>query len=388
MASIRSLRTRPGSAPASPTLVPADLAALYHLDAFYGRGLYGQGESIAFIEFASPKAADDAAFWARYSLAPTLNRPVATVDPAGVGSTASALDETDLDLEYAGALAPGATLTAYLVDATLPLGAFTGALWQALADIARSGTRIVSISLGAGERDVAASGPFTDPTTGTTHGDFRSFAAALDDWLSALGLVVFVAAGDSGPYASFPAGTAVQASWPAVQAGVVAVGGTQLARPGDLTSGEEAWGGQIADPSAPGYNPSNTLPRASGGGGPAAYVTAPAYQAALAAPTRRTPDVAAFAGPLRIVDQGQEIPVWGTSAAAPITAAIAALYHQATGRDLGHAALYAGARDVASGNDTNSALLDAGLATLYRASTGYDLCTGMGTPDAAGLPGL
>lgn len=388
MARARSFRTRATTAASVTALLPQDVASLYHLDLFYAQNVYGQGESIAFVEFARPNASDDSAFWASYSLSPGLNRPVATVDPTGSASEASALGETDLDLEYAGALAPGASLTAYIVDGTLPLGPFTQALWQVLAAIAQSGTRIVSISLGAGERDVAASGPFTDPTSGTTYQDLGSFAAAFDAWIAAQGLWVFVAAGDNGPYAAFPNDPSVQASWPAVQGGVVAVGGSQLATPADVASGEQAWGGQTVDPAAPGYNPSNTLPQASGGGGPALYVAPPPYQAALAATTRQTPDVAAFAGPLLIVDQGQEVPVWGTSAAAPITAAIAALYHQATGSWLDHATLYRAARDIVSGNNTNSALLQAGLTAIDNAAVGYDLCTGAGAPDAQNLPCL
>lgn len=389
MAKVHSLRQRRAVPAGTPSaLVPADVAALYHLDTFYANGFYGQGEAIAFVEFAAPRDADDRAFWRRYSLAPGMNRTVATVDPGGLRSEAAAVDETDLDLQYAGALAPGAALTAYLVDGSLALGPFATAVWRVLASIAQGPARIVSISLGAGEEDVARAGPFLDPVTGTSHTHFASFAAALDAWIVQAGLQVFVAAGDSGAYAAFPVGTTPEASWPAVQAAVVAVGGTQLIEPAVVASGEEAWGGQTLDPLAPGYGVANTLPQASGGGGPSLYLPAPAYQAALARPTRETPDVAAFAGPLTIVDQGQTTPVWGTSAAAPITAAIAALYHQATGQALDHSLLYAGARDVTRGNDSNNAVLGAGLSAFYRARVGYDRCTGAGTPDALGLLGL
>lgn len=371
-----------------PSLVPTDLASLYHLNRFYVQNVYGQGESIAFIEFAPPKASDDVAFWARYSLNPSLNGTVATVMPAGTPPEAQALGETDLDLQYAGSLAPGATLTAYVVNGTLSLDAFLPALWNVLREIAASGTRIVSISLGAGELDCAGSAPFTDPVSGTSWSDLTAFAADLDAWIRENDLHVFVAAGDSGAYASFPGDTRVQASWPAVQASVVSVGGTQLAIPGTLSSGEQAWGGQDIDPAQGGYNPSNTLTQASGGGGLSGYVVSPAYQGSLGIGTRVTPDVAAFAGPVLIVDGGQEIPVWGTSAAAPITAAICALYHQATGSYLTHSMLYSVARDITSGNSFNDALLESGLGTFYTAGPGFDACTGAGAPDAAGFPGI
>lgn len=369
-------------------LVPTDLASLYHLNRFYAQNVYGQGESIAFVEFAPPKATDDSTFWSRYSLKPSLNSTVATVMPSGTVSQAQALGETDLDLQYAGSLAPGATLTAYVMNESLALDAFLPTLWNVLREIAGSGTRIVSISLGAGEQDCGAAAPFTDPVSGTSWSDLPSFAADLDAWLTENDLHVFVAAGDSGAYAAFPNDSTVQASWPAVQGSIVAVGGTQLAIPGILSSGEQAWGGQDVDPAQGGYNPSNTLTQASGGGGPSGFVVSPAYQANLGIRTRVTPDVAAFAGPLLIVDNAEEIPVWGTSAAAPITAAICALYHQATGSYLTHSLLYTASRDITSGNNFNNALLEAGLGTFYTAGPGFDACTGAGAPDAAGLPGV
>lgn len=385
----RSFRTRREiTGQTVPTLIPTDLASLYHLNRFYAQNIYGQGESLAFIEFAPPKATDDSVFWSRYSLKPTLNQTVQTVMPTGTPIQSQALGETDLDLQYAGSLAPGATLTAYVMNGSLALGGFLPALWSVLREIASSGTKIVSISLGAGELDCGGSAPFTDPVSGATWSDLTSFAADLDAWITENDLHVFVAAGDSGAYAGFPNDGQVQPSWPAVQGSVVSVGGTQLAIPGTLSSGEQAWGGQDLDPAAGGYNPSNTLTQASGGGGISSYVISPAYQASLDSGTRITPDVAAFAGPLLIVDGGQEIPVWGTSAATPITAAICALYHQATGSYLTHSALYATARDITSGNSLNNDLLEAGLSTYYTAGPGFDPCTGAGAPDAAGFPGI
>ena len=386
---IRSYRVRrPVTDTRGPALTPADVAGLYHLERFHAQGIYGQGLRIGFVEFALPSSRDDAAFWSRYSLCPGLNTPArATLlprmhpDPSGLG-------ETDLDLQYAGALAPGAELRVYVVDDRLPLAGFLPALWGALRAAAADGVRIVSISLGGGDAEVARSGAITDPGGGASWADATAFAAALDDWVRAHGMLCFVSSGDNGAYAAFPSDMAVQASWPATQGAFIAVGGTQLAVPGDPASGEEAWGGQTGDPTAPGYTAANTLGQASGGGGASVFVPAPGHQAGLATTARTTPDVAAFAGPLVVVDRGTETPVWGTSASAPIVAAIAALYRQATGRDLDHPLLYGSARDVTAGNNWNDALAQAGLTAFAAAAPGYDACTGMGTPDAAGLPGV
>ena len=369
-------------------LRPADVAQLYHLDLLYQQGHYGQGESIAFVEFALPNARDDSAFWATSSMQPKLNRPAAATVMPGSHSTSSALDETDLDLQYAGALAPGAHLHAYVVDAASRLDVFLPALWGAVRAAVADGIHIVSISLGAGDLEVGALGQITDPATGPHWADVNAYAQALDRWLTDQDVFCFVSAGDSGAYAGFPLDTRVQASWPATQSACIAVGGTQLAVVGDVTSGEQAWGGQTLDPVAPGYNPSNTLPQASGGGGASSFVLTPSYQSHLGVGARTTPDVAAFAGPLEIVDRGSRISIWGTSASAPITAAIAALYHQATGGWLTHDTLYRVARDVTQGSNSNSELLLAGLTSFDSAGPGYDRCTGAGAPDAARLPGL
>lgn len=388
-ASVRSHRLRRAAGgPGAQPLRPDDLARLYHLDRFYAQGVYGQGQRIGFIEFALPSARDDSAFWSRHSLRPELNTPArATLLPRS-SSSPGALGETDLDLQYAGALAPGAELRVYVVDGGAPLASFPALLWGALRAAAADGVRLVSVSLGGGDADLAAVGPISDPASGLSWPDAATFCAELDAWLTAQGMLCFASAGDSGAYAGFPGDGRVQACWPATQPAFVAVGGTQLVQPGDPASGEQAWGGQTLDPSAPGYEPANTLPTASGGGGPSAFLPVPPYQSRLATRVRVTPDVAAFAGPLVIVDRGAATPVWGTSASAPILAALAALHRQATGAALDHAALYAAARDIVSGNNCNDALLQAGLTAFATAGPGFDLCTGMGVIDASALPGL
>ena len=386
---MRSFRRRLRAQTANvPALVPADVATLYRLDRFHGQGLYGQGESIAFVEFTLPSARDDAAFWGKYSLRPDLNQPARATIMRGARSTPAGLGETDLDLQYAGALAPGAVLKAYVVDASAPMAEFPMQLWAALRAAAKDGMRIVSISLGGGDLALSEAGAIADPVGGRSWPDAAAFAADLDAWVKQAGLLCFVSAGDSGAYSAYPQDPRVQASWPATQGAFIAVGGTQLAVPGDVTSGEQAWGGQGDDPSGPGYNMANTLPQASGGGGPSAFVPTPGYQAALGASARRTPDISAFAGPLTVVDRGAEVPVWGTSASAPILAAVAALYHQATGRWMDHNVLYAAAADITAGNNYNSSLLRAELTTFATAGPGFDDCTGAGALDTAALPGM
>jgi len=95
------------------------------------------------------------------------------------------------------------------------------------------------------------------------------------------------------------------------------------------------------------------------------------------------PDVAGNADPLTGYDvlvDGQSEVVGGTSAVAPLWAALIARLNQQLGKSLGlaNAALYAvgeGAfRDITQGNNG-----------AYQAGTGWDACTGWGSPNGAAL---
>ena len=77
---------------------------------------------------------------------------------------------------------------------------------------------------------------------------------------------------------------------------------------------------------------------------------------------------------------GQSEVVGGTSAVAPLWAALIARLNQQLGKSLGfaNAALYAtggnGFRDITQGNNG-----------AYQAGTGWDACTGWGSPDGTAL---
>jgi kumamolisin len=160
---------------------------------------------------------------------------------------------------------------------------------------------------------------------------------------------------------------------------VLGCGGTTLSV--DPTS-ETVWGG-TAGGGATGGGVSRTFPL-------------PAYQSSAGVPGqadtgrpgRGVPDVAADADPAtgyRIRVDGQEIVLGGTSAVAPLWAALVCRLVQALGEPLGapHQALYGGAtpgvtppglRDVTVGSNG-----------AYDAGPGWDPCTGLGTPNGTAL---
>jgi len=116
----------------------------------------------------------------------------------------------------------------------------------------------------------------------------------------------------------------------------------------------------------------------------------PAWQQGIALPKapngiagRGVPDVAGNADPLTgyqvLVDGVSEV-IGGTSAVAPLWAALIARCNQRLGRPLGdvHAALYQigtrAFRDITQGNNG-----------AYQAAIGWDPCTGFGTPNGEAL---
>jgi kumamolisin len=98
------------------------------------------------------------------------------------------------------------------------------------------------------------------------------------------------------------------------------------------------------------------------------------------------PDVAGDADPAtgyKVRVDGHDAVFGGTSAVAPLWSAFVALINEGRGKPLGYLnpALYAagsqGFRDITSG--TNGA---------YTARSGWDACTGLGSPNGAALPRL
>jgi kumamolisin len=95
------------------------------------------------------------------------------------------------------------------------------------------------------------------------------------------------------------------------------------------------------------------------------------------------PDVAGNADPLtgyQVLVDGESQVIGGTSAVAPLWAALIARCDQHLGRPLGdvHAAIYQigerAFRDITQGNNG-----------AYRAGPGWDACTGLGSPNGAAL---
>ncbi len=323
----------------------------------------GAGERIAVIELGGGyRASDLAAFFRGIGVAEpvidtvsvdgALNGP--TGDPNGPDA------EVELDLEVAGSCAPDAQLTAYFAPNTDK--GFLDAIHAALHDAARP-TSALSISWGG-------------PESTWTPQALRAFDAAFED-AAVLGISVTAAAGDGGATDGGAAGT-LEVDFPASSPNVLACGGTHLVLSGEVIEQETVWNDLATGEGATGGGVSRIFPK-------------PAYQSGVPVPAapggysgRGVPDIAGDADPTTgyaVFVDGSPAVIGGTSAVAPLWAALLVRLNAALGRPLGfvNPILYQPAaeatfRDVVSGSNGG-----------YAAGPGWDACTGWGSPDGATL---
>ena len=353
------LRFAPDPA-AATAYTPPQVAAIYQ----FPDGTDGSGQTIAVIELGGGFSASDLD-----SYFPGLGIPVPPVTAVGVdgaanspGTDPNADAEVLLDIEVAGSVAPGAAQAIYFAPNTDQ--GFIDAVTAAAP--AAPTPAVISISWGQSEDSWTAQA-----------------RTVLDQALAdaaALGVTACVAAGDSGSSDGQPSGNHVD--FPASSPNALGCGGTSLVA--DPTTGavssETVWN----DGSSGGAT----------GGGVSDVFAQPSWQATAGVPAsgghtgRGVPDVAGDADPqtgYQILVDGQQQVVGGTSAVAPLWAALVARLAQAAGQPLGliQPALYTGAgpgvdaagfRDITSGNNGS-----------YSAGPGWDACTGLGSPEGTAL---
>lgn len=328
----------------------------------------GKNQTIALIELGGGfRTADLQKYWKQLKLANVATTAV-SVDGAHnspVGDANSADGEVVLDIEVAGGVAPGARIAVYFARNTDQ--GFLDAINAAIHDAERKPS-VISISWGAPE-------PEWTPQA------LAAFDAAFHD-AALLGISVCSAAGDSGSSDGEGDGKD-HVDFPASSPWVLACGGTRLSiRNGQIQS-EKVWND--------GTNGGAT------GGGVSAHFAQPSYQTGIHMPTpkgstqasgRGVPDVAGVADPatgyLVLVD-GEEGAIGGTSAVAPLWAGLIALWNEQLGSNVGwlHPTLYG---TIAQ----HKALNDVTLGTNgdFKASAGWDSCTGLGTPNGQAILAL
>ncbi|MGH9604498.1 MAG: protease pro-enzyme activation domain-containing protein [Terracidiphilus sp.] len=373
-------------------LGPADLATIYDIDPLYARGISGSGVTVAVLGQTPIALGDYRAYRAFFGL-PANDFQSVEVPNTGAGTDSTAdLEEATLDLEAAGAVARSATIL-YVWGTNVEVAA-EYAIDNQLA-------QVMSLSYAGCE------------TGGDSFYQILALQAAVE------GITWVSAAGDSGAAGCEPIGAPSAAQGldvmvPASAPAITAVGGTAFSDGSSSqywSSSDSTLGG-----SALSYVPetgwSSQTSVLAGGGGVSNIFPKPGYQSSFApsvASGRMVPDVSLAASPTPdpylIVYNGSNLLVGGTSAATPVFAGIAALvnhYLLANGSiaapGLGdiNPVLYLLAEnspnvfhDVVTGsNDVPCSIgsADCAAGTLgYRAQSGYDLATGLGSVDAYAL---
>jgi kumamolisin len=343
----RDAAAKPGTTGSGPSgyFIGSDMRAAY----YGGTALTGKGQSVGLLEFLGYNITDVNNYFTKVKQTNTVTVTGVSTDGSSLSCT-KRCDDTEqvLDIEEAISMAPGLSSVRVYVSDTSDVSIFNK---MATDNISKT----LSCSWGWSPAD-----PSSDDTI------FKEFAAQ--------GQNLFVASGDSGAY-----GRRSSDVYPADDAYVTSVGGTDLttSSAGGLWKSETAW-----PDSGGGISPNN--------------IAIPSYQTAAGVVTtankgsktlRNSPDVAAEANTDNyICYDGTCAGGWGgTSFAAPRWAAFMALVNQQSGTSLGF--INPGIYSIGLGSSYSTAFHDitSGSNGTYSTQKGYDLVTGWGSPNGAGL---
>ncbi len=350
------------SATNAPPYLPAQIQSAYNAS---GLAYTGSGQIIGIISNAYPSSSDLTKFWnAAGVTVPSSNIVQVNINggpaiPADSNSTAEAC----LDVEWASALAPGATIMVYGSNINDPAG--FDKTYQQIYNDAQTHTGLSQFSLSFGENETLI------------ENDYLVIESQYMANLASTGITILAASGDGGSNpdpatGSYVVTAPVDVSYPACDPSVTGVGGTHLVfNSSGTVSSESSWN--------------------NSGGGPSRYYLRPSWQTGLGITQgtyRLTPDVAAVGDPqtgATVYINGAAQTMGGTSLSTPIWAAFCAVINQARSANklspLGYLnpRIYPllnsiAFRDVTSGNNG-----------AFTATTGYDQCTGIGVPNVANI---
>jgi kumamolisin len=379
------LRLRRKSSPAANqdagTFIPPQVAQVYSFPTAPAGASAGAGQTIGIIELGGGYNIADITNYFSQTIGITAPTVTAVILDGGANdpTNANSADaEVLLDIEVAGSVAPGANIVVYFTTNTDQ--GFQDAISTAIHDTTNNPS-VISISWGGPES--------TWSQTAINSMDTTCQSAA------ALGVSITVASGDSG---SSDGESGNNVDFPASSPHVLGCGGTALTVNNGQREAEVVWNDQASGGGATGGGVSTVFPLPTwqtNAGVPAVHKKKPkktkqapkkaaaAPQAAASGGGRGVPDVAGDASPetgYQILVDGQQEVVGGTSAVAPLWAGLIALLNQQLGRNLGflNPQLYPLAEapffDVTSGSNG-----------AFSAGTGWDPCTGLGSPNGQAL---
>lgn len=358
------------SASSVPDALTANqFASAYSFTTGYSAGDLGSGQTVAIAELEPFASTDISAYESCYGISTTVTTTNVDGGPGtGVGSGESALD-----IEDVAGLAPDATIKVYQAPNSSLSDLYDVYHKIETDDIAK----VVSSSWGQCEALVGSS--------------FAKSEEPVFEAMDTQGQTIVVAAGDTGSSECFRADESSELNVLDVSSDpyVTGVGGTKITSLSTPPS-EVVWN-------------ESSLEAGAGGGGISEIWQMPSYQKAIGINSdssgtpcgasagsycREVPDVSADADPYSgyaVYYDGGWTDIGGTSAAAPLWAAFVTIVNEGCTSSSGflNPSLYTHAsdlNDITSGNnDYTPSGYDGGL---YPATTGYDMASGIGTPNA------
>jgi subtilase family serine protease len=386
--------------------LPGQIQRAYHLPALYKTGITGKGETIVIVDsYGSPTVRRDLRVFDKAAGLPPppslkIIQPAGKVAPYTPNASREGwAGETDLDVEYAHTIAPGANIL--LVET--PTAENEGA--SGFPQIVRAEKFVIDNHLGS---VISQSFSATEQTFASRKRLISLRGAYID--AARKGVTVLAASGDSGAadvrYDGFTYYLHPVTSWPDSDPLVTGVGGTrlQLSSSGAAIRAARVWNDTYSRPASEfivGGSPPNPL---ASGGGRSVIFGRPGYQAGVRKVVGRhrgVPDISMSGACNGAVDMYQSFagppagwyPTCGTSEATPEFAGIVALAGQVARHPLGliNPALYRMSRhkargivDVVRGGSTVSFRQGGTLHAVagFRALAGYDLASGVGTVNA------
>jgi subtilase family serine protease len=415
-------------------LQPGDVAVIYDIKPAYNAGYTGTGQSIAIVGQSSIELSDIENFQNAAGL--TVKDPTEVIVPDSGTAAVSSGDEaeSDIDIEYSGGIAKGATIYFVYVGNNSSYSVWDSMQYAVDTDIAP----VISMSYGTCELDLGSS-------------DYSTLESILEQGASQ-GQSIMVAAGDAGStacYADVSSNTVTAAeeelavNYPASSAYVTGLGGTEFpsadvsssnttywesASGSDLTTSalsyipEQVWND---DSATVGSDDGAEYALSSGGGGTSTLTARPSWQSGVtgipSGSYRLVPDISLDSSPYNagylycssdstatgitgscsngFRDSSDEYltVAGGTSFAAPIFAGMLAIINQkqnSTGQGVVNSTLYTLAansttyasafHDITSGSNectAGSSYCSSAGESEYPATTGYDEASGLGSID-------
>jgi subtilase family serine protease len=409
-------------------LAPGDFATIYDVNPLYSAGYTGSGKTIVIAGQSAIEAADVTNFQSASGL--TQKAPTMTLVPSSGTSTVDDTngdeDESDLDVEWSGAVAKGATIDFVYVGSDQNYSVFDSIQYAIDNDLGQ----VISTSYGACEADYSTA----DVTT-------------LQTWFeqaNSQGQTVVAAAGDNGAtdcettsdpntvVAEDEATQGLAVDLPGSSPFVTSIGGSEFS--GDVSASGTYWNSSnsTSNTSATQYIPeevwndtSTTNGIEAGGGGKSILFGKPSWQTGIGVPSdgvRDVPDVSLNASPNHdgylfcasgydstscssgfLDSKGDPTVAGGTSFGAPTFSGFLAILNQKLSvSGLGNvnpeiyslaSTDYASAfHDITSGNNDTPCEIGSTDCTTspigYSATTGYDLASGWGSIDASNFAGV